>query len=58
MEKANKDIREAIAKKRLYRYEVANALGISDSYMSVLLRHELPAARKEQILDVINKIVV
>ena len=38
MEKANKDIREAIEKAHLKHYEVANIFGISDGNFTRLLR--------------------
>lgn len=53
--KKNIEIRNAIEKKRLKYYEVAEVLGIGTAYFSVLLQRELPQARKEQILKAIEE---
>lgn len=53
---ANTDIREAIHKRRLYHYEVAEQLGIREETFSRMLREELPPEKKEQILEAIKKI--
>lgn len=51
---ANLEIRQAIAKKRLKHFEVAKALGITQTYFSHLLQTELDEERKAKILEVIN----
>jgi len=54
----NIEIRQAIAKKRLRFYEVANALGITCWTFSVWLRSELPQEKKEEILKVIDSMQI
>lgn len=51
---ANLEIRQAIAKKRLKHFEVAQALGVSTTYFSRLLQRELSNEKKQKILEVIN----
>lgn len=51
---ANKEIRDAIEKKRLRHYEVAQAMGVCYTYFSHLLQTELPQERKDEILEVIR----
>ena len=53
---ANKDIREAIYKRRLYHYEVAEQLGIREETFCRMLREELPQEKKNEILEAIKKI--
>lgn len=52
----NLEIRTAIKKARLYSYEVAAALGLSETSFSRKLRKELSEEEKEKILDVIEKL--
>lgn len=52
----NLEIRTAIKKARLYGYEVAAALGLSETGFSRKLRKELPQDEKEKILEVIEKL--
>lgn len=54
MEKANKDIREAIEKAHLKYYEVANIFGISDGNFTRLLRFELSKEKKDKIFKIIE----
>ena len=35
---ANEDIKNLIKKKRLFQYEVADAMGISEGYLTTILR--------------------
>lgn len=51
----NLEIRQAMKEKRLFNYEVAEMLGISEFTLSRKLRKELPEDEKERILDVIRK---
>lgn len=53
----NIEIRQAIKKHRLYNYEVAEALGISEFTLSRKLRNELGQEEKEKILDIIEILV-
>ncbi len=50
----NLEIRTAIKKARLFSYEVAAKLGLSETSFSRKLRNELPAEEKERILAVIE----
>lgn len=52
----NLEIRTAIKKARLYSYEVAAALGLSETSFSRKLRKELSEDEKEKILAVIEKL--
>jgi len=56
MDKPNKEIREAIEKKRVKYYEVAEKIGVSSCYFSRLLQRELPEERKKEILKAIKSI--
>ena len=50
----NTEIREAIRKKRLRYYEIAEALGIAPETLSRKLRTELPPDKQEEILEIIE----
>ncbi len=52
----NEEIIALIKKQRLFRYEIADAMGVSESYLSTLLRKPLTERHKNQILQAINKI--
>lgn len=52
--KANKEIREAIDKKRLKHYEVAAACGINQCTLSHWLQTELKPEKKKKILEIIE----
>lgn len=52
----NIDIRNAIKRARLFGWEVAQELGISESYFSRKLRKELPPEEKERILAAIDRL--
>lgn len=52
----NLEIRTAIKAARLYGYEVAAALGLSETSFSRKLRKELPQGEKEKILAVIESL--
>ena len=56
MVKPNEDIRDMIELNRFKHYEVAAVLNISPGTLSVWLRHELPADRKEQIKKAIRSL--
>lgn len=55
MDKPNKEIREAIEKKRIRYYEIAEKIGVSTCYFSRLLQKELPPERKAEILKAIKE---
>ena len=52
----NIEIRQALKEKRLFSYEVAEALGIAETTMSRKMRKELDADEKKKILEVIDKL--
>ena len=52
----NVEIRQAIAERRLYYYEVAEAIGISSFTFSTWMRNELPDDKKQMILETIKRI--
>ena len=52
---ANTDIRYEIMKRGLKNYQVAEKLGICETTLSRWLRTELPADRKQKILEAIKK---
>ncbi len=52
----NLEIRESIKKNRLFHYEVADALGISETAFSKWLRSEMDAERKEKVVQAIKSI--
>ncbi len=54
---ANEEIKDVIKKKRLFRYEVAEAMGITEGYLSTLLRKPLSEEHQKEILDAINIIL-
>ena len=52
----NKDIRDAARIAGVYLWQVAEAYGVTDGSFSRKLRKELPAAEKEKILGMIERI--
>lgn len=56
MMKMNCDIRAAMAKSDLRQYQIAAALGISESRYSSKLRKELPDEEKSEIFAVIERL--
>ena len=52
----NLEIRTKIKEKRLYQYEVAEKLGISEYTFCVWLRKELSAERKNAVLAAIDEL--
>lgn len=53
----NQEIKNLIKKHRLFRYEVAEAMGISEGYLSTLLRKPLTADMKQKILEAVNQLI-
>lgn len=54
---ANEEIKELIKKHRLFRYEVADVLGISEGYLSTILRKPLTEEMQTKVLAAINKLI-
>lgn len=55
--KANQEIRNLISSNRLRNWEVADAIGIADTTLSVWLRKELTDDRKERTLKAIDELI-
>ena len=53
---ANEDIKNLIKKKRLFQYEVADAMGISEGYLTTILRKPLSDERRKKLLTAITKL--
>lgn len=56
MKKANQDIRDRAAQKGVYFWEIARELGISEPTMTRWMRVELPADKRREIRQIIDKI--
>ncbi len=56
MRNANKDIKGYAKQKRVYQYEIAEELCISESALSRYLRKELDIGEKEKITTIIDKL--
>ena len=52
----NIEIRNALKKKRMFNYELAELLGVTEWTLSRKLRKELPPDEKQKILDIIEKV--
>lgn len=53
---ANEDIKNLIKKHRLFRYEVADAMGISEGYLSTLLKKPLSEDMRTKVIEAINRL--
>jgi predicted XRE-type DNA-binding protein len=53
----NEMLRQKIKKSRLFHYEVAEALRISESAFSKLLRTEMDKIQEDKVISAINKII-
>lgn len=56
MREQNADVKQAIAESGFRKYEIAHAMGITDAWFSKLLRYELPAEKKNQIMAAIKQL--
>lgn len=52
----NFDVKEAIENAKLYQWQVAKALNISEFTLSRKLRNELTSKEKEKVFKVIEKL--
>lgn len=50
----NLEIRQAMKERRMFNYELAELMGISEFTLSRKLRNELPQEEKERILNLIR----
>jgi len=55
---ANIEVRQAIDKKRIRHYELAQALNVSACTLSRWLALEMTPEKKQEVLDAINKFKV
>ena len=53
---ANQEIKDLIKRHRLFRYEVAEIMGISEGYLSTLLRKPLSEEMQQKVVEAINKL--
>ena len=53
---ANQEIKNLIKKQRLFRYEIADTMGISEGYVSTLLTKPLTEDMEQKVLEAINKL--
>lgn len=56
MAKANNDIRERAQRERVYLYEIAAAMGVSETTLIRKLRYELPLEEKNRYFDAIEQV--
>ena len=56
MTQANQKIRRAAAASGVRLWQIADALGFSNSYFSCLLRKEFPADKQAEILRIIAEL--
>lgn len=56
MKNANEDIRQVIRDKRIYHWELASALGVSEATLCRWLRVELTADLKAKVFAAIDRI--
>lgn len=54
MRRANQEIRDYAAKNKVYLWEIALAMGISEPTMTRKLRTELPEHERGEIMRIIN----
>ena len=54
MKRANSDLREAMKKAGVFQWQVADALGVNQTTLTVRLRHELVAEQKKDVLAAIE----
>ena len=53
---ANEEIKQLIKKHRLFRYEVADAMNVSEGYLSTLLRKPLTEEMEQKVKEAINNL--
>ena len=58
MEKANKEIREKLARYRIRQCEVADQLGVTEFTLCLWLRTELEPDRRAKVEVAINEIAI
>lgn len=53
----NRTIRDAMAKYRIYQYELAQIMGVHEATVCRMLRNELPEEKQNKIAELIAKSV-
>lgn len=56
MKMKNADIRVTILTSGLKQYQIAEEMGISETYLSLLLRRDLSEEKRAEIFDAINRL--
>ena len=52
----NNEVRKALKSNGVFLWEVGNALGVSESTMTRMMRTEIPEEKKQKILEAIQRI--
>ena len=55
MLKTNEKIRTALRERKMYQWELAERLGVSEPTLTRWLRHELPEDKQNQIVSIIRE---
>ena len=55
-QKRNADIRQAIKEAGLTQWQIAEAIGVSDPTITIWLRHDLTADKKNRIMEAIKEL--
>ena len=55
---ANQKIKNLIQSYRLFQYEIADAMGISEGYLSTLLRKPLSEEMEQRVKEAIKKLTM
>ena len=56
--KANNKIREELKKNKVFQWQLADRLEISEPTLTRLLRHELPDEKQEELIGKIREIAI
>lgn len=51
----NKRLRKELIKNRMFLWELAKLMGVSESTITRMMRDELPEARQDELIDLIRK---
>ena len=55
-QKRNADIRQAIKEAGLTQWQIAEAIGVSDPTITIWLRHDLTADKRDRIMEAIKEL--
>lgn len=56
MIKANQEIRDKLEVSRVYQWQLAQRLGVSDTHFCKMMRREFTPERKEEVLKAIDEL--